>query len=214
MTDWAAIRQEYEEGASLRALALKHGVGKSTIAERKFKEQWVERRTDTGHRTPDTGHETSTSQRSSDSNKKDLSTKDRQRLFLAAFSEHANVLVSARIASIHRSTVYDWLEHDEDFSFAYNQAKEDAKDVLRAEIYRRGKEGWDEPVYHAGILTGTVRKHSDTLLIFHAKMLMPEYREKSSLDVTSADTFAQALHVLSDEQYAQFKQWVADAKGE
>ena len=51
MTDWSAIRQEYEQGASLRTLAAKHGVGKSTIAERKFKEQWD--RPDTGRRTPD-----------------------------------------------------------------------------------------------------------------------------------------------------------------
>lgn len=52
MTDWSVIRQEYEQGASLRVLAVKHGVGKSTIAERKFKEQWTEHRTP--GRTPDT----------------------------------------------------------------------------------------------------------------------------------------------------------------
>ncbi len=53
MINWSVIRQEYEQGASLRSLAAKHDVGKSTIAERKLKEQWTERRTDTGHRTPD-----------------------------------------------------------------------------------------------------------------------------------------------------------------
>src|SRR5438132_7068091 len=52
MIDWSIIRQEYEQGASLRVLAAKHGVGKSTIAERKHKEQWTEHRTNTG-RTPD-----------------------------------------------------------------------------------------------------------------------------------------------------------------
>jgi len=52
MTDWSVIRHEYEQGASLRVLAEKYGVGKSTIAERKHKEQWAEHRTDTG-RTPD-----------------------------------------------------------------------------------------------------------------------------------------------------------------
>lgn len=209
--DWNAIRADYESGVSLRQLAAKHGVGKSTIAERKFKEQWD--RPDTGHRTPDVKQAQS---HKDFTPKKDLSTKDRQRLFLDAFSEHANVLVSARAADISRRIVYEWLEHDEDFSFAYNQAKEDAKDVLRAEIYRRGKEGWDESVYEMGVLTKTVRKHSDTLLIFHAKMLMPEYREKTTLDVNTADTLEQALHTLTDEQYAQFKQWVADAnaKGE
>jgi hypothetical protein len=117
--------------------------------------------------------------------KKKLSTKQRQRAFLAAFAEHGNVLLSAQKAGITRTTVYTWLEHDEDFFFAYNQAKEDAKDVLRAEIYRRGKEGFDEAVYQLGKYRGTVRKYSDTLLIFHAKALMPEYREKQSLEVTT-----------------------------
>ncbi|SRR5260221_6693701 len=134
--------------------------------------------------------------------KKGPSKKARQRLFLEAFAEHANVLLAAQTARINRTTVYRWLEHDEDFFFAYNQAKEDAKDVLRAEIYRRGKEGWDEPVYHAGIRMGTIRKHSDTLLIFHAKMLMPEYREKSLLDVTNHGSLQRdpAYQSLTDEE--------------
>jgi len=197
MIDWAKIRTEYESGLSLRQLAVKYGVGKSTIAERKYKEQWD--RPDTGHRTPDAKH----AQINKNSTpKKDLSTKDRQRLFLEAFSEHANVLLAARAADIDRTTVYTWLEHDEDFSFAYNQAKEDAKDVLRAEIYRRGKEGWDESIYELGVLTKTVRKHSDTLLIFHAKMLMPEYREKSTVDVNSYTQVQRdpALQQLTDEE--------------
>jgi hypothetical protein len=117
--------------------------------------------------------------------KKGLSKKAKQRLFLEAYAEHANVILSAHAAGVDRTTVYKWLEHDEDFSFAFNQAKEDAKDVLRAEIYRRGKEGWDESVYEAGVLMKTVRKYSDTLLIFHAKMLMPEYRDKQQIDVNT-----------------------------
>ena len=91
-------------------------------------------------------------------------------------------MVSARNAGIHRSTVYEWLEHDTDFSFAYNLAKEDAKDILRAEIYRRGVEGWDEKVFQLGLYAGTVRKYDTTLLIFHSKMLMPEYRDKSQVE--------------------------------
>ena len=50
MADWQAIRTEYEQGASLRQLAVRYGVGKSTIAERKYKEQW-ERTADSGQRT-------------------------------------------------------------------------------------------------------------------------------------------------------------------
>ncbi len=134
--------------------------------------------------------------------KKRLSTKQKQHLFLEAFAEHGNVLLSAQKVGVHRTLVYKWLEHDEDFFFAFNQAKEDAKDVLRAEIYRRGKEGYDEPVYHLGRYQGTVRKYSDTLLIFHAKALMSEYREKSQVDVTNHMQVQRdpALQSLTDEE--------------
>lgn len=177
--NWSDLRADYENGSSLRQLAAKYGVSKSTIGERKFKEQWDKPK---GRTTADIGRRTADTQQAHiDTDltpEKDTSTKDKQRLFLEAFAEHANVLVSARAAGISRQIVYTWLEHDEDFSFAYNQAKEDAKDVLREEIYRRGKEGWEEDVYSFGKFQGTVRKYDTTLLIFHAKMLMPEYREK------------------------------------
>jgi hypothetical protein len=134
--------------------------------------------------------------------KKGMSKKARQRAFLSAFAEHANVLLSAKAAGISRQVVYQWLEHDEAFSFAYHQAKEDARDVIRAEIYRRGSEGWDEPVYQLGKYAGKVRKYSDTLLIFHAKMLMPEYRDKHSLEVKGSiqHSPAEVYAHLSDEE--------------
>lgn len=181
--DWAVIRADYEHGLSLRALAAKYGVSKTTLIRKRDSEGWTTDRT-AGPRT--------TNQAQIDTNptviKKDLSTKDTQRLFLEAYAEHANVRLAARGAGIHRSTVYEWQEHDPDFDFAFNQAKEDARDVLRAEIYRRAKEGWDEPVYQQGLYAGGVHKYSDTLLIFHAKMMMPEYREKQSLVVTTPGT--------------------------
>ncbi len=133
----------------------------------------------------------------STSKKKRLSTKARQKLFLEAYAEHANVLLAARAAGIHRTTVYKWQEHDTDFDFAFNQAKEDAKDTLRAEIYRRAVEGWDEPVYQLGKYRGVVRKYDSTLLIFQAKMMMPEYRDKQSVDVTT-NTSAQDMQVIQD----------------
>lgn len=113
-----------------------------------------------------------------------LSKKARQKLFLQAYAEHANVLLASKIAGVDRRTVYSWIEHDEAFSFSYNQAKEDAKDALRAEIYRRGVEGYEEDVYQLGKFAGTVRKYDTSLLIFHAKMLMPEYRDKQQIEHT------------------------------
>lgn len=40
--DWGIIQDEYESGSSLRALAAKHGVGKSVIGDRKYREKWLE----------------------------------------------------------------------------------------------------------------------------------------------------------------------------
>src|SRR2546421_5722592 len=167
MADWQAIRKDYEAGASLRQLAAKYSVSKTYIIEKRNKEEWNRPTTDrpTGHRPPDT-HRTP--------------KKEKQATFLTSYAQNANILLSAQNAGISRQTVYEWLEHDEAFSFVFNQAKEDAKDVIRGEIYRRAIEGWDEPVWGPNALKGTVRKYSDTLLIFHAKMLMPEYRDKSA----------------------------------
>lgn len=49
--DWMAIRAEYEQGATLRALAAKHGISKSAIGKKKSQEQWSEK-VDSGHVPP------------------------------------------------------------------------------------------------------------------------------------------------------------------
>ncbi|SRR6266567_1379143 len=164
-----AIRADYERGAftSLQGLADRYHVPKTTLLRWRDEESWT-----TGPRTgpPDTPL----------TPKKEPTTQDKQAAFLVAFAQTAIVLSSAQEAGISRQTVYAWLEHDEPFSLAFNQAKEDARDVLRAEIYRRAHDGWDEPVWGPTALKGIVRKYSDTLLIFHAKAMMPEYRDKSA----------------------------------
>jgi transposase len=223
-TNWIAIRQDYEAGGmSLRQLAAKYGVSKTVIGERKFTEQWdnpKKRTADNGQRTADN---VETGNVADSTPKKDLSTKDKQRLFLDAYAQHANVMVAARAVGIHRSTVYEWLEKDQDFSFAYNLAKEDAKDTLRAEIYRRAHDGWEEPVYQLGYLAGTVQKYSDTLLIFHSKALMPEYRDKQQVDLTTHasakdmqsihEAIAQALASYPEARVAVAEALVAVEKG-
>ena len=188
--NWSAIRADYEAGGtSLRQLASKYGVSKTVIGERKFKEQWDNpkgRTADSGQRTADTPQaEISHISTHEKGPMTDVQRTNAQRIFLEAYAQQANVMVAAKAASIDRKTVYNWLEHDEEFSLAYHQAKEDAKDTLRAEIFKRAHDGWDEEVYQLGNFAGTVHKYSDTLLIFHAKMLMPEYREKSQVDINA-----------------------------
>lgn len=178
--DWTAVRADYESGDfSQSALERKHGVSRKAIANHAAKEQWSQV---TGHRS-----QVTPKQAPSDSHSTPKKALNPKAAFLESYATHANVMMAARAAGVHRTTVYTWLEKDEAFSLAYHQAKEDAKDVLRAEIYRRAHDGVEEPVYQSGVLAGTVKKYSDTLLIFHSKALMPEYREKSSVELTGKD---------------------------
>lgn len=117
-------------------------------------------------------------------------TEQKQAQFLKSFASNGNVRIACAAAGIDRSTVRNWEEHDETFSMQYNLAKEDVNDAIRAEIFRRGMFGDEEyvtgfgkVVYHEGKPL-TIRKKSDTLLMFHARARMPEYRDKQDIDLT------------------------------
>src|SRR5947209_1456147 len=73
-----------------------------------------------------------------------------QEKFLKTFSTTANVRASCLAAGIDRGTAYSWLEHDEAFSFAYNQASADASDVVLGSLWQRAIQGVLEPVTSAG----------------------------------------------------------------
>lgn len=120
-----------------------------------------------------------------------------QAMFLTAYEKTANVLAAAEQAEIDRTLVYYWLEHDERFGLAYNLADKAANAHVEAEIRRRAIEGWDEPLVSAGKRLGTVRKYSDTLLIFYAKRRMPEYRDTASTTINNVN-----LQMQRNETYA------------
>lgn len=128
---------------------------------------------------------------------------DAQAAFLEAYEHNANILRAAEQAEISREIVYYWLEHDERFLFAYHLADAAANAHIESEIRRRAMEGVVKPLVSAGRLVYdeykdedgkthkellTVREYSDVLLIFYAKRRMPEYREKSQVDVNQTVT--------------------------
>lgn len=103
--------------------------------------------------------------------------------FLEKFRRHGNVTWAAReIGLKHRDTVYSWLEHDEEFAAGFRGAEIEATETMEAEAYRRGIQGTEKPVFHQGVVCGTVQEYSDTLLIFMLKARAPEkYRERQDI---------------------------------
>ena len=105
--------------------------------------------------------------------------KAKRAAFLAAYRETGNVKLAAEAAQISRSAHYRWVA-EPDYAEEFEQAKRDAVDVLEAEARRRAVTGVLEPVgWYKGEAGGTVRRYSDTLLIFLLKGAAPEkYRER------------------------------------
>lgn len=119
-------------------------------------------------------------------------TRESQEKFLASFAAKGIVRVACVDAGIDRSTVRNWEEHDETFSFRYNQAKEDVNDAIREEIRSRGMEGEEEYVVSMGKVVYwngqplTMHRKSDQLLMFLARARMVEFREKQAIEVSAA----------------------------
>lgn len=99
-------------------------------------------------------------------------------LFLKRLAETGNIAESCKKAKISRTAAYERRNADSDFAAQWGEALEMATEALEYEARRRAEKGTLEPIYYKGKRAGTVRKYSDTLLIFLLKAHKPEkYRE-------------------------------------
>lgn len=110
----------------------------------------------------------------------DNSGHPQKRAFLAALIESGgNITKAVKAAKIGRSTHYDWLRDDPEYPALFNEAVRQAGDVLESEAIRRASDGVQEPVFYQGEKCGSVRRYSDTLLIFLLKGARPDkYAER------------------------------------
>lgn len=115
-------------------------------------------------------------------------------------------MLSCHEAGIDRTTVYRWLEHDEAFSVRYHLAEQDAADVVRAAIVRRGIHGYEVPVVSQGKIVMhngkplTERKYSDACLLALAKARVPEFRDK--VDVNMQGSVTHDHRIIEDDPEA------------
>jgi len=100
--------------------------------------------------------------------------------FLKAYEVSGNITKAAEDSGITRRDHYDWLKTDPQYVEAFENSSKIAVDALEAEAIRRAHDGVDEPVFYQGQVVGTIRKFSDTLLIFLLKGAKPEkYKERN-----------------------------------
>jgi hypothetical protein len=105
--------------------------------------------------------------------------------FLTHLALTGNTSLSAAAAKVDRTTVYKARAEDKDFAAQWADCLDQAADRLEAEALRRAVDGVDEPVFGSGgtgvgtIEVGTIRRYSDTLLIFLLKGVRPDkFRER------------------------------------
>ncbi len=102
--------------------------------------------------------------------------------FFAALENGHPVRAACAAASYARRCVYRWRRDDPEFAAQWAEAMAIAGDLLEEEADRRGRDGYDEPVYFQGEERGAKRKYSDALLLARLKAVRPDqYRERISM---------------------------------
>ena len=129
-------------------------------------------------------------------------TSRRRAAFLKALTDTGNVSAAARAAKASRSRAYQLKAADPGFAAEWADALETAIDALDAEARRRALDGVETPHFHQGRVAGTVRKYSDTLLMFLLRAHRPDrYRERpgggSEADAENDDDLAAARDTLA-----------------
>jgi len=104
-------------------------------------------------------------------------TDEQRATFLATLAVCGNVTKACDEAGFSRMTAYRHRADDPEFAATWEEAKKIGGEGIIDEIRRRGHDGWDEPTLYQGEHVDTVRKYSDTLLIFLAKVIFPELRD-------------------------------------
>lgn len=106
---------------------------------------------------------------------------------LEMFSKTGRMSDAAMVAGVSASTIREHLSRDQEFSAAWEIAREQYCDHVTALVEKRGFEGIEEPILGGKYKDEVVahkRIYSDSLAMMHAKRYVPEYREKQQMDLT------------------------------
>lgn len=131
-------------------------------------------------------------------------TPERDQAFFAALENGHPVRAACEAAGYVRSCVYVWRKEDHDFAERWARALDIAGNLLEEEADRRGRDGYDEPVFFKGEERGAKRKYSDALLLARLKAIRPEqYREKITMPTVGQQSVTVVLRDFSLEALVQ-----------
>ena len=103
--------------------------------------------------------------------------------YLLYLSQLGNRTRAAQAAGVSRMAAWLWNRDDRNFQAAHDRCMKIAAELHEDELFRRASEGVLEPVFQGGHLVGSVRKYSDTLLIFGLKGAMPDkYADRQKIE--------------------------------
>jgi hypothetical protein len=113
-------------------------------------------------------------------------TVDWRPAFLKSMKKLGNVTRACTAAKIGRSTAYDMYESNADFAKDWDEALEEATDLLELEARRRAEKGVRTPIYQGGLLVGYKQMYSDGLMQVLLKANRPnKYKERAAYDHTT-----------------------------
>lgn len=119
--------------------------------------------------------------------------------FLESLAVCGHVANSAKAAGVSRECVYKHRRTDPKFAEAFELAAELGARGLEDEARRRAHDGVDEPVFYQGVQCGTVRKYSDSLLMFLLRARFPAvYRDRHQVELTGKDGGPVAFKSVAD----------------
>ena len=99
---------------------------------------------------------------------------------LAATGRRAH---AAKAAGVCCQTVKDYRDQHEEFEAEVDEAMNQYRDDVAAEVHRRGLLGVRREIYYKGEVVGHELVFSDRMLELEAKRHIPEYRDKQQVDM-------------------------------
>lgn len=142
---------------------------------------------------------------------------DRMRAYIDALQLHGTYASAAYEVGCDLESARLLRHNDKQFGESCDAAREFHRQTFRDEMKRRAVDGVDEPVYQGGVLVGTKRVYSDSLLLAMAKRFDPDFIERKQLEVAGkvehTHTITVDLANLSPEKMAAYRVLVGLEEG-